>query len=79
MRTASMMVRKSQVEIVICCGGGTEVLATTPSVGQYWGQGALKRQRAAELAVLEPEGEIPGLWVPEHEAPQYAPLEGAAP
>ena len=32
-RTASMMVRKSRVEIVICCGGGAEVLAVAPSVG----------------------------------------------
>ena len=31
-RTASMMVRKSRVEIVICCGGGTEVLAAAPSI-----------------------------------------------
>ena len=27
--TASMMVRKSRVEIVICCGGGAEVLVAT--------------------------------------------------
>ena len=32
-RTASMMVRKSWVEIVICCGGGAEVLAAAPSIG----------------------------------------------
>ena len=32
-----------------------------------------------ELAALELEGEKPGLRVPEPEAPQYAPLEGAAP
>ena len=49
------------------CRGGTE------------GQGALKRQRVAELAVLEPEGEELVLKVPESEAPQNAPMEGAAP
>ena len=32
-----------------------------------------------EFAVLEPEGEFLGLRVPELEAPQYAPLERAAP
>ena len=31
------------------------------------------------MAVLEPKGEMSGLRVPEPEAPQYAPLEGAAP
>ena len=39
-RTASMMVRKSRVEIVICCGGGAEVLAAAPSGGAVlrpWG------------------------------------------
>ena len=78
-RTASMMVRKSRVEIVICYGGGAEVLTAAPSVGWYWGQGGLKRQRAAELTALEPKREMPGLRVLEPEAPQHAPLEGAAP
>ena len=36
-RTTSMMVRKSRVKIVICCGGGAEVLATTPSGGAILG------------------------------------------
>ena len=36
-RTTSMMVRKSQVEIVICCGGGAEVLIATPSGGAVLG------------------------------------------
>ena len=36
-RTASMVVRKSRVEIVICCGGGAEVLAATPSGGAVLG------------------------------------------
>ena len=37
MRTASMMVRKSRVEIVIWCGGSTEVLAAAPSGGAVLG------------------------------------------
>ena len=41
--TASMMVRKSRVEIVICCGGGTEVLAAAPSVGAVLGAGGLEK------------------------------------
>ena len=36
-RTASMMVRKSRVEIVICCGGGAEVLSAAPSEGAVLG------------------------------------------
>ena len=31
-QTASMMVRKSRVEIVICCGGGAKVLPATSSL-----------------------------------------------
>ena len=77
--TTYMMVRKSRVEIVICCGGGTEVLAAAPSGGAVLGHGALKRQRAVELMALEPKGEKPVLRVPEPKAPQNAPLEGAAP
>ena len=41
MRIASMMVRKSRVEIVKCYGGGTEVLDATTFVGAVLG--ALKR------------------------------------
>ena len=47
--------------------------------GSTGARGALKRQRAAELVVLELKGEMLGLRVPEPKAPQYAPLEGAAP
>ena len=32
-RTAFMMVRKSRVDIVICCGGGAEVLGPVISIG----------------------------------------------
>ena len=32
-RTASMMARKSRVDIEICCGGGAVVLGPTTSVG----------------------------------------------
>ena len=35
--TASMMVRKSRVEIVICCGGGAEVLVAALSGGAVLG------------------------------------------
>ena len=38
-RTASMMVRKSRVEILICYGGGAEVLAATSSIGAVLGPG----------------------------------------
>ena len=77
-RTASMMVKKSWVEIVICCGGGAEVLAAAPSVGAILRLWALKRQRAAKLKVFELKGEMLGLMVPDPEAPQYAQLEGAS-
>ena len=36
-RTKSMMVRKLRVEIVICYGGGAEVLAVASSVGAVLG------------------------------------------
>ena len=36
-RTASMMVRNSRVEIVIYCGGGAEVLGPATSVGVVLG------------------------------------------
>ena len=39
MRTTSMMVRKSRVEMVICCGGGVKVLAAAASVGAVLGLG----------------------------------------
>ena len=42
-RTASMMVRKSYVEIVICCGGGAEVLTAAPSVGAVLGPWGLEK------------------------------------
>ena len=42
-QTASMMVRKSRVEIMICCGGGAEVLAATPSVGAVLEVGGPKK------------------------------------
>ena len=39
LRTASMMVRKSRVEIVICCEGGAEKLDAAASVGAVLGAG----------------------------------------
>ena len=38
-----MMVRKSRVEMVICCGGGEEVLAATPSIGAVLEAGGLEK------------------------------------
>ena len=32
-RIASMMARKSRVDIVICCGGGAEVIGPATSIG----------------------------------------------
>ena len=32
-RTASMMARKSRVEMVICCGGDAKVLSPSTSIG----------------------------------------------
>ena len=46
-RTASMIVRKSRVEIVICCGGGAEVLAAAPFVGAVLGAGAPKKTKGS--------------------------------
>ena len=40
-RTASMMVRKSRVEIVIDCEGGAEVLGPAASVGVVLGAAGL--------------------------------------
>ena len=42
-RAASMMVRKSKMEIVICCGGGVEVLVVAPSGGAVLGPWALEK------------------------------------
>ena len=38
-----MMVRKSRVEMVICCRGGAEVLTAAPSVGAVLGAGGLEK------------------------------------
>ena len=42
-QTASMMVRKSGVEIVICYGGGAEVLTAAPSGGVVLGPWGLEK------------------------------------
>ena len=42
-QTTSMMVRKSRVEIMICCGGGAEVLVATPSVRAVLGPWDLEK------------------------------------
>ena len=43
-----MMVRKSRVEIVICCGGGAEVLALALSVGVVLRPGGDEGTKGAE-------------------------------
>ena len=52
-RTTSMMVRKSRVEIEIYGGGDAEVFGPATSRGAVLGEEALKRQRAADLTVRE--------------------------
>ena len=44
-RTASMMVRKSREEMVICCGGGVEVLDAATSVGAVLGARGLEKTK----------------------------------
>ena len=39
-RTASIIVRKSLVDMEICCGGGTDVLSLTDAVGAEGTRGA---------------------------------------
>ena len=51
-----MMVKKSQVEIVICCGGGTEVLTTAPSVGAVLGAGGPEKTEGSEAGGTGAEG-----------------------
>ena len=46
-QTASVMVRKSRVEIVICCGDGAEVLAAAPSVGAVLGTRGLEKTKSS--------------------------------
>ena len=46
-RTGSMMVRKSRVEIVICCGGGAEVLIAAPSGGAVLGPWGLEKTKGS--------------------------------
>ena len=39
-RTASIIVRKSQVDMEICCGGGANVLGPTDTIGAGCTRGA---------------------------------------
>ena len=49
-RTTSMMARKSQVEMVICCGGDAEVIGPETSVGVVvLGSEALEVERKSRL------------------------------
>ena len=56
-RTASMMVRKSQVEIVICYGGGAEVLIAAPSRGAVLGSWGPKKIEGCGADGTGAEGE----------------------
>ena len=56
-RTTSMMVRKSRVEIMICCKGGAKMLAATSSIGAVLGaRGPEKTEGSRAVAVQEPGG-----------------------
>ena len=79
MRTTSMMVRKSRVEIVICCGGGAEVLDVATSVRAVLGVGGLEKTEGNGAGGTGAGGGDTGTEGAEPEAPQYAPLEGVAP
>ena len=46
-RTASILVKKSRVEMVICCGGGAEVLTVAPSVGAVLGAGGPEKTKGS--------------------------------
>ena len=51
-----MMVIKSRMEIVICCGGGAEVLAATPSVGAVLGAGGPEKIEGSGAGGTSAEG-----------------------
>ena len=55
-RTASMMFKKSRVEIVICCGGGAEVLPAAPSVGAVLGPWGPKKTEGSGASGTGAEG-----------------------
>ena len=78
-QTASMMVRKSRVEMVIFCGGGAEVLVAAPSVGVVLGAGGPEKTKGKGAGGTGAGGGDSGTKVPKPEAPQYAPLAGATP
>ena len=60
-RTASMMVKKSQVEIVICCGDGAEVLTATLSVRAVLGPWGLDKIEGSEAGGTGAEGGDAGI------------------
>ena len=55
-RTASMMARKSRVEMVICCGSDAEVLTSATSAGAVVlgaeGSGCAEEARAVDNGVV---------------------------
>ena len=55
-RTTSMMVRKSRVEIVICCGGDVEVLDAAKSEGAILGVGGPEKTEGSGAGGTGAEG-----------------------
>ena len=55
-RTASMMVKNSWVEIVICCEGGAEVLDATTFVGAVMGAGGPEKTKGSRAACIGARG-----------------------
>ena len=60
-QTASMMVRKSKVEIMICCGGSAEVLAVTLSIGAVLGAGGPEKTEGSGADNTGARGEDVGI------------------
>ena len=58
-RTASMMVKKLRVEILICCGGGAEVPTSTPSGGAVLGPWGPKKTEGSGADDTEAGGGEP--------------------
>ena len=56
MRTASMMVRKSWVDIVICCRGDAEVLDAATSGGAVLGAWGLEKKEGNRASGTERRG-----------------------
>ena len=78
-RTASMMVRKSRVEIVIYYGGSVNVLGPAVSVGVVPGAEGFAGEEDARATGKGAGTEEQELRMQEPDAPRYALLEAVAP